>query len=147
MQFKRFIFLISKLPCPSKASFHSYRATCVKVQWGALAYSQLLCSGSPHAAELPQLWADGPSPNVSFLCHLSLINWNIVSVHHNFLGHFPHVNILPFSGTLNTHAYKPILPGSGSSSVVISAEKILVSWKLSALAVLTELALQEQDKL
>lgn len=124
MQFRRFIFLISKLPCPSKISFHSYGATCVKVQRGALAYSRFLCSDSPHAAELPQLRADGPTSNVSFPCHLLLINWNIASVHHKFLGHFPHVSVFPFSGTLNTYTYKPILPGSGSFLMVISAEKI-----------------------
>lgn len=125
MQFRRFIFLISKLPCPSKISFHSYKATCVKVQQGVLAYSQLLCSGSPHATELPQLRADGPTSNVSFPHHLLLINWNIVSAHHNFLGHFPHVSIFPFSGTLNANTYKPILPGSGSFLIVITAENIL----------------------
>lgn len=126
MQFRRFIFLISKLPCPSKISFPSYRATCVKVQRGALAYSRLLCSGSPHAAELPQLQADGPASNVSFPCHLPLINWIIVSVHYNFLGHFPHGSIFAFGGTLSTRTYKPIYPGSWSFLMIISAEKIFL---------------------
>lgn len=124
MQFRRFIFLISKLLRPSEISFHSHGATCVKVQRGALAYSWLLCSVSPHAAELPLLQADGPTSNISFPCHLLLINWNIVTLHHNFLGHCLHVSIFLFSVTLNTHAYKCILPGSRSFLTVISAEKI-----------------------
>lgn len=124
MQFRRFIFLISKLLRPSEISFHSHGATCVKVQRGALAYSWLLCSISPHAAELPLLQADGPTSNISFPCHLLFINWNIVTLHYNFLGHCLHVSIFLFSVTLNTHAYKCILPGSRSFLTVISAEKI-----------------------
>lgn len=79
----------------------------------------------PHAAALPQCQADGPASHVAFLCHLLLINWNIVSVHQNFLGCLPCVSAFLFSGTLNIHTYKPVLLGSKIFLAVISAEDFL----------------------
>lgn len=93
---------------------------------GALAYARRPHARSPQAAALPRLRADGPLSHVAFPCHLLLINWNIVSAHHNFLGRLPRVSEFPFSGPLNIHKYEAILLAGKSFAAVISAENNFV---------------------